>query len=185
MIISNVYEVFLHKIQSWYIILNHFNLSLIRVMELCNRPCLHPRPLAHARDLALYDKLMIYARGGALPLIFCIHVHSGPIYWGAIYLAKKIIRYGIFQNKGKCLHFNTPISNYNFMGESLKTTLIYLYYIFFLILQVYAKLSIQVVPTKNYLFSSTSTNPIPNPLPLIIVFMLFYMYRLDKRCHYM
>ena len=40
------------------------------------------------------------ASGGSLPLIFCIHVRSGPIYRGAIYLAEKIIRYGIFQNKG-------------------------------------------------------------------------------------
>ena len=46
--------------------------------------------------------------GSSLPLIFCIHVRYGPIYWGAIYLAKKIIRYGTFQNKGKCLYFNTP-----------------------------------------------------------------------------
>ena len=33
--------------------------------------------------------------GGALPLIFCIHVHSGPIYWkGVINLAKRITRDG-------------------------------------------------------------------------------------------
>ena len=31
--------------------------------------------------------------GGALPLIFCIHVRLGPIYWGIIYLAKRIIRW--------------------------------------------------------------------------------------------
>ena len=30
--------------------------------------------------------------GSSLPLIFCIHVRSGPIYWGVIYLAEKIIR---------------------------------------------------------------------------------------------
>ena len=30
--------------------------------------------------------------GSSLPLIFCIHVCSGPIYWGVVYLAKKIIR---------------------------------------------------------------------------------------------
>ena len=31
--------------------------------------------------------------GSSLPLIFCIHVSSGPIYWGGvIYLAKKFIR---------------------------------------------------------------------------------------------
>jgi hypothetical protein len=31
--------------------------------------------------------------GSSLPLIFCIHVRSGPIYWGGgIYLAKNIIR---------------------------------------------------------------------------------------------
>ena len=38
--------------------------------------------------------------GGSLPLMFCIHVRLTPIYWGANYLAEKIIRYGIFQNKG-------------------------------------------------------------------------------------
>ena len=46
--------------------------------------------------------------GGALPLIFCMHVHSGPIYWGDIYLVEKIFRYGISQTKGKCLYFYTP-----------------------------------------------------------------------------
>jgi hypothetical protein len=64
--------------------------------------------------------------GGALPLIFCIHMHSGPIYWGAIYLVEKIIRYGIFQNKDKCLYFIHPINNYKFLGKSFKNTLIYL-----------------------------------------------------------
>jgi hypothetical protein len=35
----------------------------------------------------------------SLPLIFCIHVRSGPIYWGVIYLAKKIIRWWYFTCK--------------------------------------------------------------------------------------
>jgi hypothetical protein len=39
---------------------------------------------------------------------------------GAIYLAEKIIRYDIFQNKEKCLYFNTPIRNYDFLGNHLK-----------------------------------------------------------------
>jgi hypothetical protein len=34
-------------------------------------------------------------------------VRSGLIYRGAIYPAEKIIRYGIFQNKGKWLYLNT------------------------------------------------------------------------------
>jgi hypothetical protein len=35
--------------------------------------------------------------GSLLPLIFCIHVRSGPIYWGGvIYLAEKIIRWWYF-----------------------------------------------------------------------------------------
>jgi hypothetical protein len=38
---------------------------------------------------------------------------------------------------------------------------------------------------KKYFFSTTSIDPIPYPLPLIIVFMLFYMYQLDKRRHQM
>jgi hypothetical protein len=37
--------------------------------------------------------------GRSLPLIFCIHVRSGPIYWGVIYLAKKIIRWWYFTCK--------------------------------------------------------------------------------------
>ena len=44
--------------------------------------------------------LILKISGGSLPLIFCIHVRLGLIYWGAIYLVEKIIRYGIFQNKG-------------------------------------------------------------------------------------
>ena len=27
--------------------------------------------------------------GGALPLIFCIHVRSGPIYWGGLFTLQK------------------------------------------------------------------------------------------------
>jgi hypothetical protein len=45
---------------------------------------------------------------------------SRPICQGAIYLAKKIIRYDILQNKGKCFYFNIPISNYDFWGNHLK-----------------------------------------------------------------
>jgi hypothetical protein len=41
-----------------------------------------------------------------------------------------------------------PISNCDFLGESFKNTLIFLYCIFFLILQVYAKSSIQAFATK-------------------------------------
>jgi hypothetical protein len=38
--------------------------------------------------------------GRSLPLIFCIHVRSGPIYWGGvIHLAKKIIRWWYFTCK--------------------------------------------------------------------------------------
>ena len=38
--------------------------------------------------------------GRSLPLIFCIHVRSGPIYWGGgIYLAKNIIRWWYFTCK--------------------------------------------------------------------------------------
>ena len=36
---------------------------------------------------------------GSLPLIFCTHVRSGPIYRGTNYLAEKIIRYSIFSKK--------------------------------------------------------------------------------------
>ena len=37
----------------------------------------------------------------------------------------------------------------------------------------------------NHLFSSTSTYPTLGPLPLVIVSMLFYMYWLNKKGHYM
>jgi hypothetical protein len=37
--------------------------------------------------------------GSSLPLIFCIHVRSGPIYWGVYLLAKKIIRWWCFTCK--------------------------------------------------------------------------------------
>ena len=60
----------------------------------------------------------IICSGGALPLIFCIHVRSGPIYWGGIYLAEKIIMYGIFQNKNACILIH-PISS--FFGNHIKT----------------------------------------------------------------
>jgi hypothetical protein len=36
------------------------------------------------------QKICMYGSGRSLPLIFCIHVRSGPIYWGVIYLAKKL-----------------------------------------------------------------------------------------------
>ena len=45
--------------------------------------------------------LMTYLIGGYLP-------------W------EKIIGYGIFQNKGKCLYFNTPINNYKILGNNIK-----------------------------------------------------------------
>ena len=38
----------------------------------------------------------------------CKHMRSWPIYLGALYLAEMIIRYGYFQNRCECLHFNTP-----------------------------------------------------------------------------
>ena len=46
--------------------------------------------------------------GGHSLLYACMHVRLGHIYRGGIYLAKYIIWYGIFQNKCKCLYFNTP-----------------------------------------------------------------------------
>ena len=50
-----------------------------------------------------------------------IDVRIGPIYrGGAIYLAKKIIRYDIFQNTCKCFILIHPISTYNFWGNHSK-----------------------------------------------------------------
>ena len=37
--------------------------------------------------------------GGALPLLSCIHVRAGPIYWGGIYLGKRILRWLYFTCK--------------------------------------------------------------------------------------
>ena len=42
---------------------------------------------------------LIFGLGNSLPLIFCIHVRLGPIYWGVIYLAKKILRWWYFTCK--------------------------------------------------------------------------------------
>ena len=63
-------------------------------------------PIAFIVYIAIYPP-----QGGHSLLYWCIHVRSRPIYWGAIYLAENIIRYGVFQNKGKCLYFNTPYQN--------------------------------------------------------------------------
>ena len=63
--------------------------------------------------LEMYDKnehvFINLSYGGGYSLLYqCIYVRSWPIYQGVIYLAKKITRYGVFQNKGKCLYFITP-----------------------------------------------------------------------------
>ena len=63
-------------------------------------------------------------------------MRSRPIYRGAIYLAEKFIRFGICKIKVNACILIHIINNYNFLGESFKNTLLYLYYIFFLIPQV-------------------------------------------------
>jgi len=46
---------------------------------------------------------------GGCSASYILHTRAfGTYLLGAIYLAKNIIRHGIFQNKGKCLSFNTP-----------------------------------------------------------------------------
>ena len=57
--------------------------------------------------------------GGALPSYICIHVHSGPIYWGVIYLAKKSIRWWYFT----CEHVSLFQNPLYYM---------YIFYIFYL-----------------------------------------------------
>ena len=53
-----------------------------------------------------------------------------------IYLAEKIIRYGIFQKKGKCLYFNIPLTIIiNFGGIILRYLILFKLH-FFLIPQV-------------------------------------------------
>ena len=46
-------------------------------------------------DYSLKSSQCNICSGGSLPLIVCIQVRSGPIYWGAIYLAEKITCDGI------------------------------------------------------------------------------------------
>ena len=58
------------------------------------------------------------------------------IYWGAIYLAENITRYGISQNKGKCLYFITPYQLIIVILGIIKNTIFDLYCIFPLIPQV-------------------------------------------------
>jgi hypothetical protein len=52
--------------------------------------------------------------GRSLPLIFCIHVRSGPTYWGVIYLAEKIIRWWYFTCKHVSLFYNPLFYMYIF-----------------------------------------------------------------------
>jgi hypothetical protein len=40
-----------------------------------------------------------FISGSSFPLIFCIHVRSGPIYWGGYLPCKKIIRWWYFTCK--------------------------------------------------------------------------------------
>ena len=40
--------------------------------------------------------LFISCLGGSFPLIFCIHVHSGPIYWGGYLPCRKDYKVMVF-----------------------------------------------------------------------------------------
>ena len=56
--------------------------------------------------------------GGHSFFNYYIHVRSGFVYRGAIYLGKKFIRYGIFKIRVNEYILIHPISNYDFLGES-------------------------------------------------------------------
>ena len=70
---------------------------------------------------------------GSLPLMLT-HTCALKTYLsgGLFTLQNKVIRYGIFQHKVKCLYFSLthPICKKDFVGESLKNSLFYLYCIF-------------------------------------------------------
>ena len=59
--------------------------------------------------------------GEVTPSYINAYTCAQNLYQGIIYLVEKIMRYGIFQNKGKCLYFNAPYKSFN-------NTLLYLYY---------------------------------------------------------
>ena len=65
-----------------------YNFPTVGWTEQCERYC-----LGSVKDLCRQERGIAWkaaASGSSLPLIFCIHVRYGPIYWGIIYLAKKL-----------------------------------------------------------------------------------------------
>ena len=107
--------------------------------------------------------------GGALPLTFCIHVHSGPIYGGGvIYLAEKIIRWWYFTRKKPenilcvCIlhvnmfhYFKIPYITCTFFLQNLPAMNI-LDLIYFLS-HVVSKFFASAPPWDNYQFSLSSS----------------------------
>ena len=75
-----------------YFIISIFMLRLSPFSEVIFYPTYHQPPIA----LVPESTVTYWMLGGALSLIFCIHVHSRPIYWGVIYLAKRIIMWWYF-----------------------------------------------------------------------------------------
>ena len=69
----------------------------------------HQKLLVHSTEgWTLHTMYELTSRGGHSLFNSRVHMRSRPICRGAIYLEEKIIRHGIFQNKGECLYFNTP-----------------------------------------------------------------------------
>ena len=54
--------------------------------------------------------------GGALPLIFCIHVHSGPIYWEwVLFTLQKVLKGDGFLHVSMFHYFKSPILHVHFL----------------------------------------------------------------------
>ena len=86
---------------------------------------------------------------GVHSLLYFAYTCVRDLFIGGLFtLQKKLQGMVFFKIKVNACILINPIINYNFLGKSFKNVLIYLYYIFFLIVQVYAKSFIQVVPTK-------------------------------------
>jgi hypothetical protein len=70
----------------------------------------HLRTLCGGLDLPTQKTLSwILASGSSLPLIFCIHVRSGPIYWGGYLTCKKYFKVMVFYIQTCLIMLESPI----------------------------------------------------------------------------
>jgi hypothetical protein len=95
--------------------------------------------------------------GSSLPLIFCIHVCSGPIYLGVIYLAEKIIRWWYFT----CKHVSLFLNPLFYMYIFYKIYLQWIYWTLFFIARcstIFASDLPKKVPCPPLMTSSRETS---------------------------